>query len=201
QGVNLSLRTVQHRLVEAEFKYSRPLSKPLLSQQHQHNRLTWAQPMTSYDWNKIILIDETTIRLNSIRKYFWPRPGFGRIVFFHHNLNSRFLCNEIYKNALLPTARIHFGRRRDWVVVLDKEPKHRSSISIEWKQHHHVTTLPWPSHSPDVNPIENLWSLLKIKIASQKPKTIMDLKRAIYKEWNDLPTDLAPKLVWTMKNR
>ncbi|CAF4351823.1 unnamed protein product [Rotaria sp. Silwood2] len=61
QGVNASLRTVQHRLVEAGFKYSRILSKPLLSQQHQHDRLTWAQSMTSYDWNKIILTDETTI--------------------------------------------------------------------------------------------------------------------------------------------
>ncbi|CAF4772627.1 unnamed protein product, partial [Rotaria sp. Silwood2] len=115
--------------------------------------------------------------------------------------NSRFLCNEIYKNALLPTVRIHFGRRRDWVLVEDNDPKHRSNISIEWKQQHHVTTLPWPSHSPDANPIENLWSLLKIKIASRKPKTIKDLKRAIYKEWNDLPTDLAPKLGWSMKNR
>ncbi|CAF4098607.1 unnamed protein product [Rotaria sordida] len=35
QGVNVSLRTVQHRLVEAGFSYSRPLSKPLLSSSGQ----------------------------------------------------------------------------------------------------------------------------------------------------------------------
>ena len=162
--------------------------------------------MKNYDWNKIILSDQATIRLNAVKKYFWQRPderkvvrtvkyrlkvnvwgclsaiGFERIVCFHHNLNSSFLCNNIYKNALLPTDRIHFERRRDWVLVEDNDPKHKSSISTAWKQIHHVATLPWPCHSSDINPIENLCSLLKIKVANRKPKTIKDLKRAIYKE-------------------
>ncbi|CAF4334429.1 unnamed protein product [Rotaria sp. Silwood2] len=85
--------------------------------------------------------------------------------------------------------------------VKDNDPKHKSNISTAWKQDHHIKTLPWPSLSPDVNPIENLWSLFKIKVANRKPKTIKDLKRAIYKEWNDLPKELASKLVWSMKNR
>ncbi|CAF5130600.1 unnamed protein product, partial [Rotaria sp. Silwood1] len=46
-----------------------------------------------------------------------------------------------------------------------------------------------------------LWSLIKTKVSNQKPKTIKNLKRAIYKEWNDLPPELASKLVWSMKNR
>ena len=152
--------------------------------------------MKNYDWNKIILSDETTIRLNAVKKYFWQRPGerkvvrtvkyrlkmnvwgylsamgFGRIVCFHHNLSSSFLCNNIYKNALLPTAQIHFGRRRDWVLVEDNDPKHKSNISTAWKQIYHVATLPWPSHSPDINPIENLWSLLKTKVANRNQKQL-----------------------------
>ena len=32
EGVYVSVRTVRNRLVEAEFKYSRPLSKSLLSE-------------------------------------------------------------------------------------------------------------------------------------------------------------------------
>ena len=43
QDVNISRSTVQRRLGEAGFNYSRPLSKPLLSQQHQRYRLTWAK--------------------------------------------------------------------------------------------------------------------------------------------------------------
>ncbi|CAF2863177.1 unnamed protein product [Rotaria sp. Silwood2] len=181
--------------------------------------------MENFDWNKAVFSDETTVRLNTLKKYYWQQPGerkvvrtvkyplkiniwgclsasgFGKIVCFQHNLNSKLLCNEIYRNALLPTARVHFGRLHDWVLVEDSDPKHKSNISTAWKQDHHIKTLPWPSLSPDVNPIENLWSLLKIKISNRKPKTIKDLKRAIYKEWNDLPKELASKLVWSMKNR
>ncbi|CAF1354373.1 unnamed protein product, partial [Rotaria sordida] len=220
RGVNISRRTVENRLIEAGFNYSKPLSKPLLSPKHQRNRLIWAKSMKNYDWNKIIVSDETTIRLNAVKKYFWQRSGerkviltvkyplkvniwgclpvkgFGRVVCFHHNLNSSFLCSKIYKNALLPTARTHFGRGRDWVLVEDNDPKHRSRTSIEWEKKHHVTSLPWPSQSPDANPIENLWSLFKIKIAARKPKTMKDLQKSIYKEWNNLPTELASKLVW-----
>ncbi|CAF4147660.1 unnamed protein product, partial [Rotaria sordida] len=106
--------------------------------------------------------------------------GFGRIVCFQHNLTSDLLCNEIYQNALLPTARSHFGRRHNWVLLEDNDPKLPSRFSIQWRQEHHIITLPWPSHSPDANPIENLWSLIKTKVSNQKPKTIKNLKRAIY---------------------
>ena len=108
--------------------------------------------------------------------------GFCRIVCFQHNLNRSFLCNEIHKYTLLPTARFHFGRRRDWILVEGNNPKHRSNFSQEWKNNHHITTLPWPSQSPDENSVENLWSLLKIKVATRKSKTIKELKKVIYKE-------------------
>ena len=49
EGVNVSVRTVRNRLVDAGFKYSKPLSKPLLFEQHQRYRLNWAQSMKSYD--------------------------------------------------------------------------------------------------------------------------------------------------------
>ena len=48
-GANVSVRTVRNRLVETGFKYSSPLSKPLLSEQHQRYRLNWAQSMKNYD--------------------------------------------------------------------------------------------------------------------------------------------------------
>jgi len=127
--------------------------------------------------------------------------GFGRIICFHHNLNSHCLCNTIYKNALLPSVRNQFGRSDDWILVEDNDPKHRSNFSIQWKRQHHIKTLPWSSRSPDANPVENLWSLLKLKVAAQKPKTIKHLKKAIHKEWNDFPVELAAKLVRSMGKR
>ena len=64
-----------------------------------------------------------------------------------------------------------------------------------------MDVLPWPSMSPDQNPIENVWRLMKIKIAKKKIRTVAGLKAQLRKEWNSLPDDLAANLVHRMKNR
>ncbi|CAF4751963.1 unnamed protein product [Rotaria sp. Silwood2] len=192
---------------------------------HQKKRLTWARSLMNYDWNQVMATDESVFRLHDIKRFYWQRPGerkicrkvkytikinawcclsavgFGRIVCFKNNLNSTFLCNNIYHDGLLPAAREHFGRSRNWVLLEDNDPKHRSKVSVKWKEDHHVKTLPWPSLSPDMNPVENLWSLLKIKVAEQRPTTVKELIRAIEKEWNDLPQELASNLIDSMKRR
>ena len=106
-------------------------------------------------------------------------------------MTSYFLCNNIYQNGLLPAAHDHFGRSRGWLLLEDNDPKHRSKYSVQWKKGHRIKILLWPSLSPDVNPVESLWSLLKMKVADRQPKSFTGLIRAIKKEWNDLPQKLA----------
>ena len=72
---------------------------------------------------------------------------------------------------------------------------------MDWKDDNEIEVLPWPSSSPDQNPIENIWQLLKMKIATKNIRTIQGLKSEIRKEWNALPNELAQKLVQSMKNR
>ena len=224
-GMNLSSRTIRRRLNEAGFKYSKPLQKPLLTQRHRNIRLSWARSLVNYSWNQMIVSDETVFRAHEIRKFFWQRPGkrkvcrtikysvkinawgclsksgFGRIVCFKNNLISSFLCNSIYRYAFLPTARRHFGRSQNWYLLEDNDPKHRSKFSIKWKKKQGIQTLPWPSRNPDINPIENLWSLLKVKVAARHPTTTKELIKAIKTEWNGLPQELASNLIASMTRR
>lgn len=104
------------------------------------------------------------------------------------------MCN-IYERSLLASVYEHFGEEsEDWILQEDNDPKHRSKIARKWKEEHDIIELPWPSMSPDQNPIENVWHLLKIKIAKKEIKTIMGLRREIMKEWNRLPDQLA--MIW-----
>ena len=40
-----------------------------------------------------------------------------------------------------------------------------------------------PNQSPDLNPLENLWRELKIRVARRQPKNIKDLERICKEEW------------------
>ena len=48
-----------------------------------------------------------------------------------------------------------------------------------------IQRMVWPSYSPDLNPIENLWKLLKTRIWCRinQPTTLPDLRVAIEEEW------------------
>ena len=44
-----------------------------------------------------------------------------------------------------------------------------AKIVEEWFVAQGVDTMPWPAHSPDMNPIENFWSMVDEEIARNPP--------------------------------
>ena len=63
----MSERMMCQRFNEAGARYSRPMSKPLLTEHHQQNRLRWAQQHKATDCDQVIFLDETTVRLSFVK--------------------------------------------------------------------------------------------------------------------------------------
>ena len=75
QPVEISQETIRRRLKEYGAKFSLLISKPLLTEKHRQKRLQWAQAVRGVDWNRIVFIDETTVRLNQLKRCVWNLPG------------------------------------------------------------------------------------------------------------------------------
>ena len=61
--------------------------------------------------------------------------------------------------------------------------------------------MPWPPQSPDLNPIENLWSILDRKVMDRRVNTTQQLFQALENAWQDLPVGLLRDLVDSMPTR
>ena len=59
----------------------------------------------------------------------------------------------------------------------------------------------FPPYSPDLNPIENIWALLKHNVGKRGPSTVEELERFIYEEWNLLSDEVVSSYVTSINNR
>ena len=55
--------------------------------------------------------------------------------------------------------------------------------------------MEWPSQSPDLNPIENLWTKLKRRVSARRPTNLSNLYQYCLEEWETVPIDCCEKLI------
>ncbi len=110
--------------------------------------------------------------------------GTGELQFIEGTMNAN-MCCDILKQSMIPSLR-RLGRRA--VFQQDNDPKHTSKML-------RVKVMDWPSMSPDLNPIEHLWGILKWKVEESKVSNIHQLCDVIMEEWKRTLVNSMPKRV------
>ncbi len=125
--------------------------------------------------------------------------GPGRLICVKERMNGA-MYREILSENLLPSARA-LKMKRGWVFQYDNDPKHTARATKEWLRKKHFKVLEWPSQSPDLNPIENLWRELKVCVAQRQPQNITALEEICMEEWAKIPATVFENLVKTYRKR
>ncbi|KAK3570650.1 hypothetical protein QTP86_024562 [Hemibagrus guttatus] len=100
----------------------------------------------------------------------------------------KILNNNIRKSAE------KLGLGHQWTFQHDNDAKHTAKVVKKWLTDKNINVLQWLSQSPDLNPIENLWRELKIRVMARRPANLKELELIAKDEWAKIPVETCKKL-------
>ena len=114
---------------------------------------------------------------------------------------------DFIKEHLVPWhKKKNLSFRKKMVFMHDNAPSHAARLTTEYLQSvlgNHGKIMQWPACSPDLNPIENLWSILKRKLYSSGRQYTSkdDLWNAVLTAAKDISSDDVESLTSSMDQR
>ena len=211
---DISARTIRRILDAAGLFGRISRISPPLTEMHLKKRLAWAEGykhFTFENWSKILWSDEASALCGTYgqvwvqgrvgeawhpeyvthrekhpdKVHMWgcfSAQGMGDLYLFTENLDAPLMVN-ILKESLMRSANRLFPPGQ-WFFQQDNDPKHMSKLVQNWLNSSGIDCMDWPSYSPDLNPIENLWADVKRRAEAFNPQNVDDLKVALQRAWD-----------------
>lgn len=117
--------------------------------------------------------------------------GTGELKIIEGKMNA-VMYRDILNEKLFKSVD-SFQFENGWVFQQDNDPKHTAKLMKKWFEDNNIDVMKWPSQSPDLNPIENLWRILKINVHKRNPQNIKELKAFCVEEWNRITPETCKK--------
>ncbi len=111
--------------------------------------------------------------------------GVGPLCFLKTNVTAP-IYQDILEHFILPSADQLF-KDDDLIFQQDLASAHTAKSTKSWLNDQDVGVLDWPANSPDLNPIDNLWSIVKRKMRNKRPKNADELKATVKETWASIP--------------
>ena len=93
----------------------------------------------------------------------FSRNGVGILKRIRGNMNST-VYQDILTNEIELIGKFLIFPQKSFIFQHDNASCHRSVSTVSFLEGHNICLLDWPENSPDANPTENLWHIIKNKI-------------------------------------
>ena len=129
----------------------------------------------------------------------------GPLVVFEKEWGK--IDSKVYCQWVLPSIH-HFVRYMDGttgfmkaILMEDGASQHTSKFTKGWHAYYGMNKMVWPAQSPDLNPIENVWRLLKYRVGKRFPTTDPQVRQYIEEEWTKMKLEDFVKYIREMHKR
>lgn len=214
--IDMSIYSMVKALHENDIKYFQKIAVPNLTLQHKQKRVEFSTMMNDVLPNtslNIIITDESTVEVDSLRGGIWrrrghyppgsfqtkdPHPvhvmvwgGIGpdgyktKLLKVNGRLNSIKYIQLLTENEIFTKLNAKF--HNNYIFQQDNAPCHVSKYSVSLLSDCVPTLLDWPAKSPDLSPIEQVWNYLKWKMVGLTFKDPDSLFERLSQEWNAIP--------------
>ncbi len=195
-GVSASRTTTHRRMQDMGFSCRIPCVKPLLNNRQRQKRLAWLRKTGLLSGPKLC----------SLMKVNFAFPLECHVIcwcwstVFSEVQGQHSVYQEVLEHFMLPAADQLYGDA-DFIFQQDLAPAHSAKATSTWFKDHGIPVLNWPANSPDLNPIENLWGIVKRKMRYARPNNAEELKATIRATWALITPEQCHRLIDSMPRR
>ncbi|KAJ6232117.1 transposable element-related [Anaeramoeba flamelloides] len=111
-----------------------------------------------------------------------------------------YIHNIIRKSKIIKKVNEQYGEW-GWMFQQDCARPHTSKKSMDYLQYIYNVLSPWPPNSPDLNPIENLWSIMDKRLKNVQPSNEEEFILEIIRVWEGITWEIIENLVTSMTKR
>lgn len=222
-------QTIRNRLKEKGLANYVAVKKEMLKPIHKQKRLEFAlnyQHWTEDQWKRVWFSDEKLFSsfgkgmtrvwrpknksrfdekyiIKTGQTYRKTVPVWAYISFNSRNIHwirQKTLNSQYYIQNILQMYLPKVGDET-FYFMQDKSPIHTARATDIWLEQHQIQTLPWPTKSPDMNPIENVWAEMERQTCHRHVQTQEELWEMIQETFINLTDEYISNLIKSMPKR